>query len=414
MKKNGFTLVELIAVIVILIIIILLAVTAVKKSTDRANDNAINANAISYVKAVNEVAVLSRFKQDKIKGGIFTVEQTSQFDLSLSGDKPTGGYLYLEEFEVNCSCLEYGKYYIVFNNGKYNKVVKGTCPQAEDTCDMDEVYVNVEPVKFDFTGAIATFVAPKDGTYKLEVWGAQGGMASTYIGGYGAYSVGTINLKKNDMLYINVGGAGQSDCVVNDCSGGYNGGGAGQRFAGDQMNYVAGGGGATSIAGTSGLLSTLNASNIYIVAGAGGGAYYHTNGAGYSNNGASGGGYIGSSGSTCSYTSSVGRGGSQSAGGAAGYRGGAGSFGIGGTVSNGSSGGGGGYYGGGSAAHAGSGGGSGYIGNVLLSDKVMYCYNCQESSDVNTKTVSTTCVSETPTENCAKIGNGYAKISFLN
>ena len=126
---------------------------------------------------------------------------------------------------------------------------------------------------------------------------------------------------------------------------------------------MAGGGGATSIAGASGLLNTLNVSNIYIVAGAGGGAYYHTNGAGYSNNGASGGG--------------------------------------------------GGYYGGGSAAHAGSGGGSGYIGNPLLSNKVMYCYNCGESSDVNTKTVSTTCAEETPTENCAKKWNGYVKITFI-
>ena len=58
-------------------------------------------------------------------------------------------------------------------------------------------------------------------------------------------------------------------------------------------------------------------------------------------------------------------------------------------------------------------GGSGYIGNSLLTDKTMYCYNCTESSEESTKTVSTTCAEETPTENCAKKGNGYARITYI-
>ena len=82
---------------------------------------------------------------------------------------------------------------------------------------------------------------------------------------------------------------------------------------------------------------------------------------------------------------------------------------------DGGAGGGGGYYGGGSGWVNGSsaGGGSGYIGNSLLSSKVMYCYNCGQSSKENTKTVSTTCNEETPTENCAKKGTGYAKITYI-
>ncbi|HCY44879.1 MAG TPA: hypothetical protein DHU33_05585 [Firmicutes bacterium] len=60
-----------------------------------------------------------------------------------------------------------------------------------------------------------------------------------------------------------------------------------------------------------------------------------------------------------------------------------------------------------------SGGGSGYIGNSLLSNKAMYCYNCEESSEESTKTISTTCVEETPTVNCAKKGNGYARITYI-
>ena len=57
---------------------------------------------------------------------------------------------------------------------------------------------------------------------------------------------------------------------------------------------------------------------------------------------------------------------------------------------------------------------SGYIGNSLLTNKAMYCYNCTPSSVESTKTISTTCTSATPTPNCAKQGNGYAKITLVS
>ena len=97
-----------------------------------------------------------------------------------------------------------------------------------------------------------------------------------------------------------------------------------------------------------------------------------------------------------------------------------GTFGIGGYTEGGPVGAGGGqggqgYYGGGASDLAGGGGGgSGYIGNPLLKDKVMYCYNCEESNEESTKTVSTTCSEETPTSNCAKKGNGYARITLVS
>ena len=67
-----------------------------------------------------------------------------------------------------------------------------------------------------------------------------------------------------------------------------------------------------------------------------------------------------------------------------------------------SSGGGGGFYGGASSLR-GAGGGSSYIGNSLLTNKVMYCYNCTESSKEATKTIPTICNQPNLTENCSKI-----------
>lgn len=37
--------------------------------------------------------------------------------------------------------------------------------------------------------------------------------------------------------------------------------------------------------------------------------------------------------------------------------------------------------------NVGCGGGNSYIGNLLLTEKSMYCYNCNESSEESTKTM---------------------------
>lgn len=263
---------------------------------------------------------------------------------------------------------------------------------------------------FDYTGAEQTFVAPVSGTYKLETWGAQGSNWSDRngksVGGYGGYAMGTIYLAKNEKKYMYIGKNGE--------------------------NYTngVGGGGATYILTRSEFLKKLEneLSSIIIVSGGGGGSEWS------GGSGGSGGGFKGNDGNigtlisenvTSISISPASTGGSQNSGGIStkiDRRSGTtniynGAFGKGGYTVGGDGGGqgGNGYYGGGASDYAGGGGGgSGYIGNPLLKDKVMYCYNCEESNEENTKTISTTCSEETPTTNCAKKGNGYAKITLIS
>ena len=294
---------------------------------------------------------------------------------------------------------------------------------------------------YEYIGTEQVFYVPKNGTYKIEAWGAQGGICSnssdTYLGGYGGYSVGNIVLNKNTSLFINVGGAGESTKgldYIENLQGGYNGGGTGGKN-GLNINTStwSAGGGATHVALVPGELKLLssyvdsnnNSTNILIVSGGGGGAgCYVTNGF----EGGSGGGYIGSSGGGVSLKAS---GGTQTSGGTSHNPEVhiASSFGAGASVNSelygtswntAGTGGGGGFYGGGSGFnnYAGAGGGSGYIGNTSLTNKIMYCYNCQssasEADETNIKTRSTTNVSATATSNYAKIGNGYVKITFVS
>ena len=328
-----------------------------------------------------------------------------------------------------------------------------TCKLEFNAVERTEIgYDGPTEWTFDYTGGEQTFTVPLSGTYKLEVWGAQGGSVddssnSTSVnGGYGSYSSGIIQMKKEQIFYINIGGQGTNNCFEDSsdtslCPGGYNGGGYGR--GADSITGSSSGGGATHIATSSGLLANLekNKSAILMVAGGGGGSGYAygpmpnqtsaDSKVRFDGIGGSAGGYKGSSGLDSwgtAYQGSnligfLGTGATQDTAGQTTNFGeiisdAHGSFGQGGNQYQnccGGAGGGGGFYGGGgsSRCHGGAGGGSGYISNVFLTEKSMYCYNCTESSEESTKTISTTCTSVIPTKNCAKQGNGYARITLI-
>ena len=259
-----------------------------------------------------------------------------------------------------------------FSGSKVTSIEKGTTGNKTYYAKWETLFTSKD---FAYTGGIQKFTAPATGTYKLEVWGAQGGSVN---GGKGGYSKGEVLLTYNETIYIVIGN--QPD--VKSGQGGYNGGGIG----GASIYNRGGGGGATHIGKTETLLKNTTVQNLYIVAGAGGGGTYLAGDAKTSAQGGYGGGNTGGSGGNsgaCIGTSGdcfekFATGGTQSAGGTAGigrdldlnvYKGNNGSYGQGADGTQWCPGGGGGYYGGGSAGvsanyTAGGGGGSGYIGGV--------------------------------------------------
>ena len=212
-----------------------------------------------------------------------------------------------------------------------------------------------ETVTQEFTEAKSYEITLGKGTHTLEVWGAQGGSYSTYLGGKGGYSKGTLTLNEDTTAYVYVGG--QPATVSTNRTavpGGFNGGGNGyNRWYSSTYTYGQGGGGASDIRlGTDSLYARV------IVAGGGGGS-------------ASADGTSMYGGGTTGGSSQSGYGASQTSAGTNG------SFGKGGSATTsrnnykyGSGGGGGGWYGGGAYNTADdtntsnrqkSGGGSGYV-----------------------------------------------------
>lgn len=271
---------------------------------------------------------------------------------------------------------------------------------------------NGSVMNFDYTGSVQT-VTLAPGTYKLECWGGQGGTYSSYIGGYGGYSKGTITLTEATTVYISVGGAGSSSSTA----AGFNGGGTG-------ISSGRGGGGATDVRiGQNSLYSRV------IVAGGGGGAGVisaNTNPCGCGGGEYGGDGYYNDT--TGSYTIGQNRCGgsaSQTAGGKTWSTSTQATFGQGGNASGYScGGGGGGWYGGGGAYDSDSdsdgrwgGGGSGYV--YTSSTAKNYPNGCLLNSThylTNAQTIAgnTSFTSPTGSAETGHTGSGFCRITNLN
>lgn len=266
-------------------------------------------------------------------------------------------------------------------------------------------------IDFNYTGSVQSKTL-KPGTYTLECWGGQGGTYSSYIGGYGGYSKGTITLAKTTTVYVSVGGAGSSSSTT----AGFNGGGTG-------ISSGRGGGGATDVRiGKNSLYSRV------IVAGGGGGAGVTSANA---NPCGCGGGEYGGDGyyndTTGSYTIGQNRCGgsaSQTAGGKTWSTSTQATFGQGGNASGYScGGGGGGWYGGGGAYDNDSdsdgrwgGGGSGYV--YTSSTAKNYPNGCLLNSThylTNAKTIAGNKSFKSPTgkNETGHTGNGFCRITNL-
>ncbi|MDR2390010.1 MAG: fimbrillin family protein, partial [Tannerellaceae bacterium] len=105
---------------------------------------------------------------------------------------------------------------------------------------------------FGYTNTIEEFVAPKDGTYQIEVCGAQGGGLLMDEGDYGvspilgSYAKGSLRLTSGQKLYVCVGSMGDDALLYTaNTFGGYNPGGGCGGCGCDYVsgNYFGGGGG---------------------------------------------------------------------------------------------------------------------------------------------------------------------------
>lgn len=250
---------------------------------------------------------------------------------------------------------------------------------------------------FTYTGSAQTFTVPMNGTYKIELWGAQGAKAdSGEDGGRGGYTSGQISLTKGMNLFVYVGNQGTTKINA------WNGGGVCHQH---NSSYCgSSGGGATDVRLTEGVWD--NAASLksrIMVAGGGGGAgareYFTTPGAGGGLNGYDSAGVN-------SWQPSLGA--TQVAGGYNLYTTSSyiddtyGSFGMAPQVDNNTccgAGGGSGWYGGGGGCGSSAGGGSSYISGHT---------GCVAITSLADSTPKSGCTTGTTNKSCSLSPTGYS------
>ena len=271
------------------------------------------------------------------------------------------------------------------------------------------ISANFSNLEFSYTGTVQSVYLPA-GTYRLQCWGAQGGYrSSATYGGKGGYSIGTLTLTARTLIYIYVGGSGNTGGT----SGGFNGGGARDSYNG--------GGGASDI--------RIGQDSLYarVIVASGGGSDGATNKQGMYGGGTTGGSAIQNYGTG-------GGGGTQTSGGTgsssepgSGTSGTYGAFGVGGRGYSASSGyagaGGGGWYGGAGSYPDGSGdddrgggGGSGYV--YTSATAANYPSGCLLNSSyylTDAQTIAGSASFDSPSggSETGHSGDGYVKITKI-
>lgn len=324
---------------------------------------------------------------------------------SPSGTSETGhsgnGYCRITVIECNSTAL-YGKL-----NGSMKKATSIYFKMNNKIYGIGADNSSNTNMNFSYTGSVQTATLDP-GKYILECWGAQGGSYSSYNGGAGGYSIGTITLSQRTNLYIYVGGQPATQTSTGATSGGFNGGGAGCSRTYNYSTYGQGGGGASDI--------RIGQDSFYarvIVAGGGGGSSSEDSFTTKYGGGISGGSSVSGYGAT------------QTSAGTNGLFGQGGAATTSGTNYNyGSGGGGGGFYGGGACSSYSdstnyrtyNGGGSGYV--YTSNTASNYPSGCLLNSSyylTNAQTISGNQNFQSPTGDTetGHVGNGYVKITKL-
>lgn len=284
MKKKGFTLIELLAVIVILAIITVIAVPKILNVIEKAKES----SAESSIKLAKD-AIKTQIASANALGNspfVKNADNCYEFDFD-NQEKGNAKELKLKNKEKLSGKLTY------CDNDSQNAFVDENVSFDGITIENsnEDVIANLNKFssseyktkttyKFNYTGAAQEFIAPENGFYKVELWGAGGGankFGERYLNnqGRGAYTTGVTYLKKGTKLYIYVGQKG-TDGISNAykyTTTSFNGGGAGIGSS-DNDDGGGAGGGATDIRLVSGAWNNFDSlkSRIMVAGGGAGGA----------------------------------------------------------------------------------------------------------------------------------------------
>ena len=217
-NKKGFTLAELLGVLAILAVITVITVPLVNNYIKSSKEKAYDAQIKTIENAAKEWFVVNstsaEFENDTYFLKINDLKQSEY----LSSDD----IINPKTNEIIEGCVK-----ILNDEGRYTYEYSKTCSF---------------PIKFTYTGAIQTYNVPSSGEYNITLVGAAGNIGNNYynnvgyMGGKGASLSFDVSLAAGDILYLIVGGMGNT--TTGTSSNGASGAGGGGSFAFRKINAV--------------------------------------------------------------------------------------------------------------------------------------------------------------------------------
>ena len=173
MKKRGFTLVELLAVIVILAIIAVIATPIILGVIEKSKKGASENSALGYIDAVEKQIARNLLDEDAtndIKNRAYSVEELKNLGVKVKGSEPSNGIIEIKNGEVKDYILGIDKYAV--ENGTATKVTN-TNKYENGT----EVYYNpTTGEKCEESGSVST-TGQKSGCMKWYIFNDREGVS---------------------------------------------------------------------------------------------------------------------------------------------------------------------------------------------------------------------------------------------
>ena len=134
MKKNAFTLIELLAVIIIIAIIATITTSKITNAIDNSKEKIAKNSALSYTKVIDEYIMHEKIKKNNITlNGNYNINENGYLynnnethEIKFNGEKPNG-FLVYNNNELQSGCIAINEYKITFENGEISNTEKGIC-----------------------------------------------------------------------------------------------------------------------------------------------------------------------------------------------------------------------------------------------------------------------------------------------
>ncbi len=157
MKKKGFTLVELLAVIVIIAVVALITIPMILNVIEEARKNSYKESAMGYVDAIEKKIVKDQLKNTNTdytgeysinketitkkneNAALIPILDTISLTLKIKGTLPDTGNVVIDKKGVASGKFYYGDYLVTLNGEKYNVeiVTNGSTSSSGDTSALE-------------------------------------------------------------------------------------------------------------------------------------------------------------------------------------------------------------------------------------------------------------------------------------